>query len=308
MKKRFVYIAGEAHSGSTATDFLLGRFLGRSCGQLVDLGYSVRADGSLAKRTASDAISETWYDFLRNAPVQDRVDFRWIFDEIIHERNFWRYFLSAWQRREHARRFDRSIRSIYEFCACDTLIDSSKNATRALGVFNSEVCEAYVVHVIRSPAGFLTSIAKRDPNARSLRLQLFWTAHWVVKNLLAYLLKFHFADRYFRIEYNFLFSDPYLALQPVFSKLGVVHSQEEFARIFDEIRQEPETVGGNRIRGQGPLRLEHKSIGEAELRAIRLPVRVLCRALEWMTMDTSSRRSASPPVSAREPNRSADIP
>ena len=162
--------------------------------------------------------------------------------------------------------------------------------------------------MIRSPAGFLTSIAKRDPNARSFSLQLFWTVHWVVKNLLAYLLKFHYADRYFRLEYDNLFSDPYRALQPVFSKLGIELSQEEFARIFDEVRQEPETVGGNRIRGQGPLRLQRKSIGADELRAIRLPIRALCRALEWMTMNTSSSKLASSPISGRDPNRSADIP
>ena len=75
-RKRLIYIAGEAHSGSTATDYLLGRFLGRSCGQLVDLGQMLNADGSVNADAVRDAKIDLWERFLQQTPKKTRDEFR----------------------------------------------------------------------------------------------------------------------------------------------------------------------------------------------------------------------------------------
>jgi hypothetical protein len=292
VKKRLIYIAGEAHSGSTATDYLLGRYLGRSCGQLVDLGLLLNPDGSLNERAVSDAKVEAWRDFLLRVSPETREDFYAIFSEVTRERKFVGYCLSSRERKNLARRFDRSISSVYEHLGCDTIIDSSKNVTRALGLQKSETCDVYVVHLIRNPLDFLTSMAKRSPSGRTISGQLFWLAHWSTKNTLAYLLKFYFGERYFCLDYKSVFLDPYSTLEPLFRELGDFPNREEFTRIFGEERQEPETVGGNRIRIGGPLRFRYASVDRSESEAIHLPARLLCKLIERV-IPGSGRRSSS---------------
>ena len=283
-RKRLIYIAGEAHSGSTATDYLLGRFLGRSCGQLVDLGQMLNADGSLNAAAVREAKLDRWEQFLQQAPKKTRDEFRWIFGEVVQERNFLSYSLLAGKRRKLASRFDESIGSVYEYFDCNALVDSSKNITRALGLQKSEVCDVYVVHLIRSPADFLASIAKRQDGGRTVRGQAFWLSHWLIKNALARLLKLYFGKRYFLVDYKSVFLKPRATLAPLFRELGIDPSEAEFAKVFDERRFEPETVGGNRIRTQGPIDLHYVRVSDEELDAIRPPMRYLSRVLERLVL------------------------
>jgi hypothetical protein len=279
-KKRLIYIAGEAHSGSTAADYLLGRFLGRSCGQLVDLGQMLNPDGSLNEDAAREAKLDVWQQFLQQAPQKTRDKFRWIFMEVVRERNFLSYSLLAGKRRTLANRFDESITSVYEYFGCDALVDSSKNITRALGLQKSEVCDVYVVHLIRSPADFLTSIAKRSPRGRTVWSQLFWISHWSIKNALAALLRVYFGKRYFLVDYKSVFLQPRETLAPLFRELGIEPSEIDFPRTLDENRFEPETLGGNRIRTQGPIALRYVQVSDEELSVIHPAARLLCRMLE----------------------------
>jgi len=285
-RKRLIYIAGEAHSGSTAMDYLLGRLLGRSCGQLVDLGQFLNADGTLNAPAVRDANIKLWQQFLLQTPKKTRDEFRWIFGEIARERKFLQYSLLSSRRKKLARCFDESIVSVYRYFDCDTLVDSSKNVTRALGLQKSEVCDVYVVHLIRSPADFLTSIAKRTESGRTLLGQIFWLWHWSIKNALAGLLKIYFGRRYFLLDYKSVFLRPQEALAPLLRELGLDVSSADFAKILDERRLEPETVGGNRIRTQGgPIELHYVEVSHAELGVIHTPAQLLCRLLERLFLE-----------------------
>lgn len=285
-KKRLIYIAGEAHSGSTATDYLLGRFLGRSCGQLVDLGLLLSRDGSLNPRTVRDSKVVLWQQFLLQIPHETRMVFRWIFDEISAEQKILSYLLCSGKRKKLAERFDESIASVYEYFGCDTLVDSSKNITRALGLQKSEVCDVYVVHLIRSPTDFLTSIAKRSPSGLTLGGQIFWLMHWSIKNSLAGLLRFYFGERYFLLNYKSVFLSPHTELGPLLRELNVQLRSIDFTRVMDEQRFEPELVRGNRMRFEEPIELRYKPVDDAELAVIHPMIRFLCRPLERLGLGT----------------------
>jgi hypothetical protein len=66
-------IAGAACSGSTTTDFLLGRFLGRSSGQLRHLGARINRDSSLKEPVVGRANAALtgrppWADIISRLP------------------------------------------------------------------------------------------------------------------------------------------------------------------------------------------------------------------------------------------------
>lgn len=279
-KKRLVYVAGVAHCGSTATDFLLGRFLGRSCGQLVDLGALVNPDGSLNELAVSRANVPFWREFLLQLSPETRAEFHAIFKEITSERKVIGYGLSPGKRKDLARLFDRSVPFVYDYLGCDTLIDSSKNVTRALGLQKSELCDVYVIHLVRDPADFLASVAKRRGGSQTTLQQINWLIHWATKNALASILRFYFGKRYFRIDYRTLFLRPYETLQPLFREFDIDFSRSDFERIFAEKRQEPEIVAGNRLRVQRTIELGYRSVPGAELDAIRPPARFFSYLLE----------------------------
>lgn len=279
-KKRLVYIAGVAHSGSTATDFLLGRFLGRSCGQLVDLGALINPNCSLNELAVGRANVHFWREFLLQLAPEKRAQFHAIFNEVAKERKVVNYGLFPRKRKELARLFDSSVLSVYEYLHCDTLVDLSKNVTRALGLQKSELCDVYVIHLVRSSADFLASIAKRSSSNQTALQQIYWLIHWATKNALASLLRFYFGKRYFRIGYRSLFLRPYETLQPLFRELGIDLSRKDFERIFAEKRQEPEIVGGNRLRTQRTIELCYTCASGAELDAIRPSARIFSHVLE----------------------------
>jgi len=251
--------------------------VGQSCGQLAELGLLVDGAGAFTDEFTNRADLGRWRDLLGTVPPATRAIYFWMLDEIFHERKVIKYIVSSSARRKYSIAFDETVKGIFDYWRVDTIIDSSKNVSRALGICNSQY-DVYVVHLVRNPIEFLASVSKRA-GAMTTTRQYYWVLHWIAKNSLACLLKVFYRKRYFRLNYRTLYKDPFNCLLPLLTTIGIELDSAAFGAVVTDLRQPPESVGGNRIRHLGVFKLEPKEVPMDIQRTFRRDIRAICSAL-----------------------------
>ena len=235
-KAKLVYICGMGHNGSTALDLLLDGSedcIGTS--QLNDL--LVLYDPYEAENGRPEFVNDFWTQLLKELSEEQKQDLSSENNAVLKEKRILDFTFSARKRQRYAEANGRLISALSETVGGKTIIDSSKNISRVLGLLESSGIEVYVVHLTRDVRGYVGSHNKRRQE-NGKRLAYFApTMIWFAKNVAASLLAKPKAKNYLHVRYEEMMLQP----DQFLTKLG-----EFIGHRLDQCKPV--------LRGQEPLR------------------------------------------------------
>ena len=202
--QKIIYVCGMGHNGSTVFDLILDKAPNlRSVGQLNNL--LVPDD----PRDDRDKVrSQFWTKILDSMTADEIGDMIRANSGVAKEKSLWSHVFRHRARRRYASANERVIDLIFSNIPETTIIDSSKNVARCLGLLELSNCEVYVIHLIRDVRGFVNSHNMRRREQRRRPEYLLPTLFWFVKNLAASLFVRPRARNFVAIKYEDLLADP----------------------------------------------------------------------------------------------------
>lgn len=246
--RRLIYIAGEKHCGSTATALLLGQFVGVCSGELNALGTYVNADGTLdVQKIASKSVGPVWVRLLASSDNDRRLQYRWLTQSLLQEKNIFKCLISRRYRESYARQFDDVLPDFFAASNSKNIVDSSKKMNLAAILSATETVEVTLVHLVRGPLAHLRSRAARQ-RPYKFGTQVRHLFHWAAKNILGAVVSRFYLNRHFTIRFEALCRDPYATLQPLFHHLCHPISREEFETRMMSPTVMPQMADGGRVR------------------------------------------------------------
>lgn len=210
------------HNGSTFLDLLLGSSKGVvSTSQLNDLlvNYDPFAE--------QKAVDVKWCKILGNLSHDIIDDLRHENKKVYFERNLLPFLISKRKRSSYLNPNEKLISAIFEDHSVSTIIDSSKNLTRALALSESSDFTLIFIHLVKDPRSFLCSFEEREQQRfgylRGVKLLLIWH----LKNFLAYLIFKGKREKYIRIRYEDFCKDPISILGKLEIVAGIDFSESK---------------------------------------------------------------------------------
>jgi len=268
-RPRLLYITGDARSGSTIFDALLGNQPGIvATGEL----NMLLLDGFGGPRLC--ACSRP----IENCSLWGPVIQRWTADLAPHRPSDYHRLQSRferlrgiplvlWQSSRHSAAFGRYTRwtadlmsIIAESGSAEIVADSAKNPVRALAILRGEAIEMTLVHLVRDPRGVAWSKCKllrwpglakwlRTPVAVVLRAALDWTVANLSSEIVA---SMHKDVPYVRIRYEDLVLDPARALGRVGEAAGIDLAPLGERAAGGAVFGFGHIMAGSHARGRGP--------------------------------------------------------
>jgi len=296
---KYVYIMGRGHSGSTVLDCLLDNVEGvQGVGETVvglEEKFCADEDGEREQKVA--AFWNRVKEVCENEADVDWAEVVSTYREQAHPNKFLRTLLAD-QENEFIARTVRSVRRVYESVLqvsdAETLVDSSKEVTRAL-LIAKHLEEGFIIHLVRDPIKVLASDLDRivnkgkfrflrasyDTEGREYLFAFLTCVNWVVGNLLCKVVKLYCGERCMTVRYEDLRREPGRTLERIGDRLGV-----DVTEVVENIeRRVPMNTGiglnGNRMRrgscefvfDPGPSQREWPTGYERMCRFVTYPLR-----------------------------------
>ena len=268
-RPRVLYIAGDARSGSTILDALLGSHPGIvATGEL----NMLLVDDSGAPRVCAcrqplddcpvwGPILRTWSAALAPGGLTDYLRLQNRFEHISRVPELmWHSARQTTSFVSYTRGTAALIRAIAEVSSAEVVADSAKNPVRALGLLRGGAVKMAIVHLVRDPRGVAWSKRKvlrwpglpkwlRQPVAVVLRSAV----DWIFANLLTEIV----ASRrrhvpYVRIRYEDLVRDPAGVLGRIGEVAGIDLSTLGERASAGEVFGFGHIMAGNIARERGP--------------------------------------------------------
>ena len=256
MQQRILYIVGAQNSGSTLLDVVLGQ-----APELVSLGEAVRFSHYLnyercncGELPASCKICRQIVSDLEQQQLHQSLIER--YPETEKEKRILKFFFSDEFCADYVAVADQIYRSVFQLTGVETLVDSSKNVSRALALAKCSEYDIYFIHLVRDCRGYINSRNTRAENwgidAGGFMRNI---ARWVIKNAAVdVLLKRRIAEnRYFRVQYEEFIKYPAQVLSDI---AAFTHCQ--FGDIEALLAEEKEIQRSQIF--EGPRRNNYRSI------------------------------------------------
>jgi hypothetical protein len=238
-RPRVVYILGWGRSGSTLLDNILGNVQGFcSVGEL----HYLWARGIVANRRCGCGLQfrdcPQWGGVMtrlkRDAPdAVDGVAVKSLHDKVARSRST-PLLLSRRRLPAPVRRYQQILRQTYAAILAESgasiVVDSSKRPSEAAILLADREVDSVFVHIVRDPRAVAFSWqrvrATGDPSAGSEMVRRSATessTHWLAWNAAAELIGRRAGDRYVRVRYEDLVTDPRGALVRILTVARVNH-------------------------------------------------------------------------------------
>jgi Sulfotransferase family len=207
-----VYLAGAQHCGSTLLDAVLGNATGaRSLGEAAGFQrYESFPECDCRRPAASCGPCRAVVAALDAGP--GLAAFRRVAGRPLKERRLHWTVVGTRARAEYAAVADAMFEAVAADTGCTTLVDSSKNLSRAAALVHDGRHDVRVVHLVRDGRGYLRSKRRRaGDGAGGIRHRLpIALAPWLAKNVLAWTLLRRRVPhgRYLLCRYEDLMADP----------------------------------------------------------------------------------------------------
>jgi hypothetical protein len=238
-KVKVLYIAGWGRSGSTLLDKVLGQIQGFfSAGELKYIWHHSLLQNTLCGCRSSFRDCEVWRNVFNEAfGGFDTVNASRM-AELVHQETrslripqlFWDVGSSdvSASRREFLATIEKLYLAVATTTRSSVVIDSSKNPVYASLLMLSPNIDLYIIHLVRDPRASAFSWTSPKPTKESTghtsieyRNPLLSSIYWNSWNVALEYIGRHQPNRYIRIRYEDLISEPYETLIQITEKLGV---------------------------------------------------------------------------------------
>ncbi len=197
---KIVYICGLGHNGSTSLDLLLDlspNITGTS--QLNDLlAPHDPNETPIETRTPRDKF---WLEILEQLDTKEQQDLQYQNSIIRREKKLFSFFFRKSARVKYAQANEALIDVLASKLGNQTIVDSSKNITRCLGLLETKY-DVRVIHLTRDVRGFVASHNKRRIENQLRPEYIKPTLLWYAKNTAASLMVKLKAKKYLRVRYE----------------------------------------------------------------------------------------------------------
>ena len=259
---KIIYICGVGHNGSTFLDLLLGDSLGVvSTSQLNDLHARYVPD---SKTRMSDKV---WESVLGSLSREEKKSLRKHNLSVLNEKKLPSFIFSRKARVSYARANKPLLDRTFAEFPNSSLVDSSKNVSRCLGLLEIEGYEIYVIHLIRDLRSYVSSCNKRYEEKNQKPKYLFQSLNWVVKNWATTLFVRRRSNHFLQVRYEDFICDPASVLEQI-SEWSLTDLTETIKTVVDGrnivIKDKP-VFFGNRILSKDEVAFNPKASNVNEL-------------------------------------------
>lgn len=297
--KKWIYIAGRGHSGSTMLDVMLGNAkqiesvgelisgMGRyeglcSCGE----EFQNCSYWSNVRKKFEEAANVPWDEAVQSSVGQSHIS-QYPFTLFTRSNSLW-----VMKLKNHS---EHIADAIGKTSSKEFIVDSSKEITRALFMMRF-VSESKVIHLVRHPKNVLQSnysrlekgdgfkfLRKRFTPKKWFGPFLFTSAlSWTIGNIMAEVVRLFGKERFLLVRYEDLVNSPEQQFNIIEEFIGV--SLDE---IKSKVREKQtfavgHNIGGNQMRMAKSFILDPKKASRIGLpKRYNFMVHVLCFPLMW---------------------------
>ena len=237
------------HNGSTALDLLLDKADGcTGTSQLNDLLVLYNPfDETGDQRPAF--VRDFWTSLLNSLSDDERSELKAENRSVLKEKRIFDFTFSAKKRAKYAEANLRLISRLHAELEGGTIVDSSKNISRVLGLLESPDLGIYVVHLTRDVRGYVGSHNKRRKENGRRPIYFIPTMVWFAKNVAASMLVKPRAQNYLHVCYEQMMLEPDRFLDELGSFIGCDLGQCKPALNGKQPLRPAESLGflGNRV-------------------------------------------------------------
>ena len=198
IKTKIVYIASNAHAGSSITDIMLGQSKNLvSFGQVCDVLFKDSShENAVVSKFWEKLFTDEAYDnsklTLQNA------------DRLYKEKALLQSLFNTEWSKKHLEIYENlyMLMGAYAHPNGDVIVDSSKNTTHAISLSRSKVNDMYYIHLIKSPESFIDSINKRRLEFDKTPIVVVSYLRWATKAFLNNVILKNSVKNYIKIRYE----------------------------------------------------------------------------------------------------------
>lgn len=327
---RLIYIAGAGRSGSTLLASVLGHHAELvSVGELSQLhrrGWRLREPCSCGQPGPEcpywSEIAREWHACCAGSDLDRYVELQQRFERLrAWPRLAWEGRFPSTRLRAYLEQTRGLIDAVAAVSGRRTIVDSSKNPTRAQALSLLPDVQLFYIHLVRDVRAVAWSHAKayrKDVAAgvqRDMPPKPAWESavRWTAANLIAQRVARHCPGRTLRIRYEDLVADPCRELDRIGAFVGL-----DFSPIGRALRDGAELpiqhqIAGNRLRMQGAVRLrpDWEWLDHLPERDRRMCWRIggrIARRYGYVPDPDSAPRMASDETPAPRHSRNSDAP
>lgn len=198
MSTKVVYIASNAHAGSTITDIMFGQSnnlvsFGQVCDVIFKDGEHVSHDVEVFWK---NLIADPEYNF-----TQQELDAA---RQLYKEKALLKSIFNTKWSKQHLKTYEKVYSFMRKYAEehGEVIVDSSKNTCHAVSLSRSDRFDMYYVHLIKSPQSFIDSINKRRLEHGKKPVIFVSYLRWASKAFANNFILKRIAKNYIKVKYD----------------------------------------------------------------------------------------------------------
>jgi len=196
-KIKVIYIASNAHAGSSITDIVLGQSENLvSFGQVCDVLFRSEAH-------ANEIVTNFWRKVFEDKDYDNSKKSKDNAVQLYHEKALLKAMFNTNWSNKHLEIYENLYSLMFKYSNeyGKVIVDSSKNTSHAIALSRSDKYDVHYIHLIKTPESFIDSINKRRLEFNKKPIVFISYLRWSIKAFLNNVILKYYVKNYIKIKY-----------------------------------------------------------------------------------------------------------